>query len=159
MVEHHELKDILTYNPQSGEFVWNKNGQRAGSLKRTRTKEYWRVGLKGKTYAAHRLAWFYETGEWPRGEIDHINGNGLDNRFLNLREATSAENNRNRRRQSNNTSGFVGVSWCKLTQKWRAELNVNGERVRLGRFDTIGEAVIARLQASIDNGFSLTHGL
>lgn len=68
---------------------------------------------------------------------DHVNGDGLDNRRSNLRDATTAENGRNRRRQSNNASGFKGVFWNKADRKWRASIGVtDGKRQHLGCFST-----------------------
>jgi hypothetical protein len=67
--------------------------------------------LTGVLYREHRLAWLYMTGEWPTHEIDHINGDRVDNRFCNLREATASENRWNSRKRVNNTSGYKGVSW------------------------------------------------
>lgn len=71
------------------------------------------------------------------GEMtDHINGNGLDNRRANLRPATTAENTRNRRLNSDNTSGFKGVGWHKSSSKWRAVIQIYGTHIHLGLFDT-----------------------
>lgn len=80
---------------------------------------------------------------------DHKNRNPLDNRKENLRDATAQENARNRTRQSNNTSGFVGVSWHKQSQRWTAYIKVNGENIYLGRFANKDDAIIARLNAEV----------
>jgi hypothetical protein len=74
---------------------------------------------------------------------DHRNGNGLDNRRINLREATAGENNQNRRQRSDNTSGFKGVHWDKRSSKWRAQVNANGKAHRLGHYLTAAEAARA----------------
>lgn len=65
---------------------------------------------------------------------DHINGDGLDCRRANLRPSTTAENGRNRGRQSNNTSGFKGVTWCKNAKKWKAQIGTDGGKRHLGIF-------------------------
>lgn len=71
----------------------------------------------------------------PKGlKVDHVNGNGLDNRRENLRFATTAENVRSSARASNNTSGFKGVSWHKHDRKWEANITFNGKRRYLGSF-------------------------
>ena len=72
--------------------------------------------------------------------VDHVNGNGLDNRRANLREATSSESAMNRRRFKNNTSGFKGVSWHAATGKWRAMINVYGKRYSMGLYETKEDA-------------------
>ncbi len=75
---------------------------------------------------------------------DHVNGDGLDNRRSNLREATTGENSRNRRRQSNNASGFKGVAWNKNDRKWRAQVGADaGKRRFLGSYTTAEEAARA----------------
>lgn len=83
-------------------------------------------------------------GNAPAGmEIDHINGEKADNRVANLRWATKSQNNRNRGRQSSNTSGLIGVYWHKAAGKWRSQIKVNGRRTHLGYFTDRGEAAIA----------------
>jgi hypothetical protein len=79
------------------------------------------------------------TGEWPTGLIDHQNGDGTDNRWANLRLATSSLNAANSRRRSDNTSGFKGVSRCRGA-RWRASIQLNGKFKHLGHFDTPEEA-------------------
>jgi len=67
-------------------------------------------------------------------QVDHINGDGLDNRRANLRLATNTENQHNSRKPKTNTSGYKGVYWYKPTQKWCARIRVNGQRLHLGYF-------------------------
>jgi hypothetical protein len=117
----------------------------------------WQTRLLGQTWYAQRNVRLpsgrktmerLHTAVWRRAhpgkshpsEIDHKNGNGLDNRRSNLRSATHQENNRNRRLQSNNTSGFKGVHWETCTQKWRASIKISGRQIRLGRFKVVEEA-------------------
>lgn len=73
-------------------------------------------------------------------DVDHINGDTLDNRRANLRLATNAENLRNRGKNKNNTSGYKGVTWDKYRQKWQARIKVNGKLLDLGRFETAEDA-------------------
>lgn len=68
-------------------------------------------------------------------EVDHINGDGLDNRRANLRVATRQQNNYNQRIGKANSSGFKGVSFCKQTGRWKAQINFEGRNINLGRFD------------------------
>ena len=82
-------------------------------------------------------------------QIDHRNGNGLDNRKCNIRKATDNQNKRNRTKQNNNTSGFKGVSFCKRRKKWVANIKVNNRNISLGRFITPEAAALAYKAATI----------
>lgn len=88
------------------------------------------------------------TGENSQKQIDHINGNRADNRWLNLREADSCQNRQNMKRSSRNTSGFKGVSWHERGQKWMAQIACRGGREHLGLFDTIEAAYAAYCAAA-----------
>jgi hypothetical protein len=110
----------------------------------TSQRRYPEIGVRKGIYKAHRLAWLYVYGRWPDGEIDHINGDGCDNRIANLREATPAENNYNRVRRIDNTSGIKGVSWNKRSGQWLVHVGFGGRIVHGGLFDTIEEAKAAR---------------
>jgi hypothetical protein len=101
--------------------------------------KYRRIGIFGKLYLEHRLAWLYMTGELPI-EVDHKDGNGVNNKFKNLRSATTPQNRANSRKSVKNTSGFKGVSFYVGRGKWVAEIQFNGKRKRLGYFDTPEEA-------------------
>lgn len=79
----------------------------------------------------------------PRNkEVDHINGNGLDNRKINIRLCTSAQNSWNTKKHKDNTSGHKGVSWDKFRSKWIAQMNFLGEHIFLGRFENKADAVL-----------------
>lgn len=77
-----------------------------------------------------------------KGEIDHIDGNGLNNQRSNLRIATHSQNLANKGPQENNTSGYKGVSWDKEKQKWRAQIQYRGVISFLGYFDSEIKAAI-----------------
>jgi hypothetical protein len=146
------LKQVLHYNPKTGEFRWRIRlgartpvGSVAGS-KHGVAKNYTQIGIDGQRYQAHRLAWLYVTGRWPVDEIDHKRG--YSNRFSNLREATHEQNGRNRKRNTNNTSGFKGVLWYPRHRKWNAFIGVGGKRVNLGYFDSKRAAAQARRRAA-----------
>jgi len=98
------------------------------------------VMFKGKRYLTHRVLWALHHGEWPNGEIDHINGNPRDNRLENLRVVTHQQNCINRKKPSSNTSGFKGVIYCKKSSKYRARIKVDGTYLSLGSFLTPEEA-------------------
>lgn len=145
------LRSVLSYNADTGEFRWlvsrgnKKSGDVAG---KHACNGYWRIKLFGKEYPAHRLAWFVFYGVWPDNQIDHINLDKIDNRIANLRQATVAENQRNKHHQSNNTSGFKGVSKFKRIGKWRSEIMVDGHKHYLGSFATAEEAADAYAEAA-----------
>ena len=107
------------------------------------------IGINGIEYRAHRLAWFYVKGYWPKKEIDHKNRKPSDNRFSNLRKASHAQNIRNRSKAKNNTTGFVGVYWIKRIQKWKAQITLKRKSIHLGIFDNIKEAIKVRRLAAV----------
>lgn len=141
-----ELAKILwTYDPETGDFRWNKKpryqteaGDIAGSIHPI--FKYKTIIFAGKHYRAHRLAFLYMIGHWPPDKIDHINCDASDNRWSNLRPATQTQNHGNRRRASNNTSGYKGVSQDKRTGRFYAYLQINHKCRNLGGYDTAEEA-------------------
>ena len=136
-IEH--LRESLDYNAQTGIFTWRKNhrrpdliGKTAGSI---HSAGYISIAIHNVKRLAHRLAWFYITGVMPEGHIDHINGNRLDNSFANLRQVTRFGNLQNMRQATKaNKVGLLGVSAHQ--GKWRAQIMVNGKRIRASGFDT-----------------------
>ena len=146
-----ELKEVLDYDPDSGEFIWLnapnnryvKNGDIAGTL----ADGYIRIKIRGKKYAAHRLAWLYMTENWPSGEIDHINGIKYDNRYDNLRTANRSENRRNVSCYSGSPSGLKGVT--KWKGRWRARISINKKQVWLGYYNDPIEAAKSYDRAAI----------
>ena len=145
------LKTILTYDSITGLFYWNnsKPGIRkdrvAGSLKNGHI--YIQHG--NEKYLAHRLAWLYVSGEWPKNEIDHKNNIGNDNRWCNLREATRGQNNYNSSLYSNNSSGYKGVSWHIREKRWRAYIRIHTKRINIGSYNIKEEAALAYNKAAI----------
>ena len=138
------LKEELHYDPETGVFVWRKNrkgligpGSIAGGVS---GEGYRRIMVRGTRYAEHRLAWLYVYGDWPSGEIDHINRKKDDNRIANLRDVTRSQNQQNASLQRNNTSGFRGVSWNKRDKRWFAYIRVNGALKHLGSHRDIWDA-------------------
>lgn len=143
MPELSYLKSILDYCPDTGIFTWKvsrnrlaKAGDIAGTLwinyKNFNDKRY-HIKIDGKLYMIHRIAYYYVSGIDPlENEVDHINGNTLDNRFDNLRLATHADNTKNCKKYKNNTSGFKGVDFHR--GKWRARIQVNKKIIYLGYY-------------------------
>lgn len=112
------------------------------------SKRYVGIGIDGHTFLAHRLAWAWMTGEWPRIDVDHRNLIKTDNRWANLRLGGACGNMQNKAIYRNNTSGFKGVSFHKASQRWRAVIKANRQVVQLGGFDTAAEAGAAYAEAA-----------
>ncbi len=143
------LREVLRYNSETGVFVWiTSSGPRAkaGAVAGSHDGQaYWRIQLDGKKYKAHRLAWFYVYGTWPRS-VDHINGDTLDNRLCNLRAASHAENHQNRRTANKGTKvGTLGVDVH--NGMFRARITKAGKQTHLGYFETPEQAYAAYVEA------------
>jgi hypothetical protein len=124
----------------------------------------WRVdslGYAAGTFGSQWVRLHRVITKAQKGEIvDHINHNKLDNRRANLRIATHAENIRNSKFRSNNTSGYKGVYFCKQTGRWSAQIKANGKTRRLGRFDTAREAgaIYDRAASKLHGEFAVLNG-
>lgn len=166
MITQEELKSLLHYDHDTGVFTWkrsrqgSKEGAIAGKVdKRKSGKCYWAITIKYKYYMAHRLVWLYVHGDFPKEQIDHIDGDGLNNRISNLRDVSASENSMNKRKYCNNKSGITGVSWDKHANKWEVQIRVNKKNKRIGRYDNLFEAACARRQADINYGYHNNHGI
>lgn len=150
------LKNILSYDSNSGDFIWLKRNADSRSIKifnaKFAGKKAGCICPRGYKYihirefgilSCSRLAWLYFYGYWPKNEIDHINGNPSDNRISNLREATRSQNASNRGIHKNNKSGYKGVTFS--NGKWTSCVAFNKKRFRLGIFETAEEAYKAYL--------------
>lgn len=161
MTTQERLCELLDYDAETGQFIWLKRqeisreekrwnaryaGKTAGCIN---AKGYRDIGIDDRLYQAHRLAWLYVYGEWPASFIDHINGDRADNRIANLRQASNAENMRNRGANKNNASGRKGVTWHKRKRKWHAQIGVSAKRISLGCFDCPDEASRAYNAAAV----------
>jgi len=158
------LKSILKYDLLTGDFVWReskgaaKKGNVAGNVCMLGSKKYIRIKLNYKLYLAHRLAFLYILSAFPEDQTDHINGNGLDNRWINLRPVSISENHRNMRLSSRNKSGSIGVHWDKNANKWLSNIRVNNKTIHLGYFLDINDAIVARKEAEVKYNFHQNHG-
>lgn len=146
------LRELLHYDPVTGIFTWKvrvsqrmRAGSKAGTLS---TKGYIVIGIAGKFYRAHRLAWLYMTGEWPEHEVDHRIGVRDDNRWSELREATQAQNMQNRPALNSSSTGVKGVVWRDRQKKYQARLTVSGKRISLGYFHALEDASAAYAAAA-----------
>lgn len=146
---HARLKELLSYDRDAGTFSWNNSGKgkkltHAGCS----TSRYTIICIEGIKHYAHRLAWLYVTGSDPSGEIDHINGDKLDNRFSNLRDVSREINEQNKNiARSDNKSGLRGVYWFSQRGKWISRISVNGRKHYLGLFETANSAHEAYVKA------------
>ena len=158
-VSYQQLVSLLDYSPDTGEFRWRKRsgsgrsnagwnaryvGKVAGSLNQT---GYRQIRIGDRLHCAHKLAWLWGTGEWPSGELDHINRCRDDNRIDNLRPATRSQNCANTRLYKNNKSGIRGVS--KGRSGWEANIRKDGKRYYLGSFRDKDSAASAYNKAAI----------
>lgn len=148
-----ELVAVLTLNknPAHWWFTWNttqSNRAIAGTIAGgVNNKGYWRIRYNGKSYKAHQLVWLHETGTWPIGQIDHINGNPADNRFTNLREVTNQQNQHNRLASKDSKTGIKGVS-LRPSGQYFTRLHINGTCICLGTYNTVTDAARAYLAAA-----------
>lgn len=158
------FKEVLNYDMETGIFTWRiRMGKRApeggvaGCTVTTKGKSYRYIKINGKRYFAHRIAYSMVTGEIP-DQVDHKDGNGINNKWENLRSSCYSDNNKNKRRPSNNTSGHIGVSWHVVHKKWCSRIKVNQKQIYLGIFDDINDAIKARKDAEAKYGFYASHG-
>lgn len=142
------LRSILHYTPETGVFVWlprmeksgrgGRKGRDIGKPAGTRNLRYVQISIDGIFYVAHRLAWLWMTGQWPEEILDHVNRDGFDNRWDNLRQATCGENSANR--SNHKKIGLRGAYLNKYSGRWTSVIHANGRLVHLGTFDTETEA-------------------
>ena len=151
LLTQNELKLVLNYNPETGIFTWIVNkgkikiGDIAGCLN---PKGYLKIKINYNQYFAHRLAFLYMTGEWPKEQIDHININKSDNRWCNLREANNGQNQSNALVYKSNKIGIKGVRWQKHHKKYEARLRFNKKTMSLGYYDDVEDAAKAYKNAA-----------
>lgn len=150
---------LFTYDEVTGELRRRIDwyGYKAGSLAGRKRERYMIVSADGSEYRAHRVMWLMKMGRWPR-EIDHINGDGFDNRWENLREVDRSGNLRNCARRSDNTSGVVGVSFVKRREKYRAYIKTKNGVKNLYWGDSFVDACRERQEAEIRYGYHENHG-
>ena len=145
------LRSALDYDPDTGFFRWKESrgrvsaGQVAGCARKG--SGYVRIGVDGEMYLAHRIAILFSTGHWPKSQVDHIDGDPTNNRLSNLRECTQRENAQNVGLPKSNTTGHPGVTFDASRGKYMAQIQKDGRRYGLGRFDTATAAETAYLNA------------
>ena len=165
MITAEQVRELLDYDPETGKLFWVKPpknhahrvGQECGyEFRCAAGLVYRRMCLFGQGHLVHRLVWLLHHGHWPDQDIDHINGDGLDNRIENLRVVGHAINAKNRKIYKNNSTGVPGV--FPVGNRWRVLVRSGGKLNHVGYFDSFEDAVQARLKASRRFGFHGNHG-
>jgi len=159
-------RELLIYDTETGWLTWRvaksnrvQAGSRAGWNATPRPNYFSRdIGIDGVKYKEHRVIWLIVTGIWPENEIDHINHNATDNRWINLRRVTREENAKNQSASSRSTTGVIGVSWYSLKHTFQAYININRKRIHLGNFKSMNDAISARKNAEREHGYHKNHG-
>jgi hypothetical protein len=142
-IEQDLVRELFKY--RDGKLFWREyrsnralKDSKAGS--HYKIENYINISINKTRYKAHRLIWIYHHGKIGDFQIDHINGNRIDNRIENLRLVTHQENHFNQTKAK-------GYTWNKINKNWRAQININGTHYNLGSFNTEEEARQAYLEA------------
>lgn len=170
-IEH--IRDCVRYDSEAGILYWKNrpeshfknagicnwwnsrySGKKIGYM---RKDGYLEFAIDNKLYLVHRVIWAVVTGLVP-DQVDHIDHNRSNNTWRNLRVVSPAQNRMNMKLHSDNTSGIMGVSWSKISQKWHSYITVNKKRINLGFFDDINDAKTERMKAERLHGFHENHG-
>ena len=147
---------------RDGEIYWKikplgkvQVGDRAGTV----TQGYRKCKYKQMQLRVHRIIWEMHRGKIRKGLfIDHIDGNGLNNKIENLRLVTPVGNCKNLAKQRRNKSGYTGVRWDKNRGKWFVHITLKNKMYNLGRYKSKKEAVLVRKRAEKKHGFHVNHG-
>jgi len=145
-ITYEEIKDLIEYDPNTGLLQWKirkrgrcKKGWFTGTILISKDgKKYYRIQVEHKKYLVSRVAYLLMMKEWPRDEIDHKNGDSLDNSWNNLRAAIPSQNSKNKNVYRNNILGVKGV--CKYRNKYKAQIMIGGAVQYLGLYNTVEEA-------------------
>jgi hypothetical protein len=173
LVEHLTIdliRSLFRYDAESGILIWESrpsnhfaneaawkrwNTRYAGKVagcKKYAGKNQWPyliTSINNNQFYVHQLIWIYVHGAHPSGFIDHINGDGTDNRISNLREVDAHQNGCNSKLRKNNTSGVKGVRWVEKDNRWYAQIKVKYKYIHLGCYSNYTDAVKARKEAEI----------
>jgi hypothetical protein len=150
MLTAERLRNLLDYDHSTGAFRWRqrRKGVRANGTAGcvNKLRRVMVIFIDGRLYLAHRLAWLHVYGAWPVHQIDHIDGDSMNNCIENLRDVSVSVNQQNRKRAARHSrSGVIGVR--ARNGRWVAEIRVNGVAHCLGRFDSSAAAHVAYIEA------------
>ena len=143
------LRELVNYTPETGAFTRRVKVRQyeAGTTCGFESDDgYLLLRINNRTYLCHRLAWLYMTGEWPKFEIDHIDGVRNNNRWTNLRDVPKIINQQNQRNRPTTKTGLLGA-YPNGRNRWAATIRHQGVLIRLGQFDSPEEAHQAYLCA------------
>jgi hypothetical protein len=174
MLTQEILKELIHYDPDTGIFTWKERGikwfkrssnckwwnsrysnKQAGHIHENSGMVYIVIRVLKTRYQGHQLAILYEKGDFVK-EVDHIDGDGTNNKIKNLREVTHLENSKNQKLRKNNKTGFNGIDY--RNKKYKVRIGDNCERLWIGTYDTLEEAIEARKEAEIKYGYHENHG-
>lgn len=174
MIDRELLSKTLSYCPETGLLTWLErskdlmpdlrnrcswNAKHSGqeALRNINNNGYKIGRIMGQSILAHRAIWILLHGKIDK-QIDHINGDKLDNRLCNLREVDCITNQHNKPKTEKNTSGVVGVTFHKGTNRWAAKIGSRKRAKWIGTFDSFDAAVAARKDAEIELNYHPNHG-
>lgn len=139
MLTQQRLKELYHYSPETGEFTYKlvARGRRPPGTKAGKRNQggFIQISCDGRRYCAHVLAWFYMTGEWCPGDVDHRDLDRGNTRFENLRPATRSQNQANIRCHADSRTGLKGVTRLP-SGKYKAKITKDGEHIYLGVHET-----------------------
>lgn len=166
MITQELLKSFAHYDPSTGKLTKKRFtyegwvDEEMGCIEiasRNSHLRYKCCEILGKKYRVHRLIWLYMTGEWPE-YIDHIDGDGTNNKWGNLRDVRPVENSRNRKLNKNSTTGIPGVSWITSRNEYRVAISVDGKKKTIGYAKELEKAREMRKSAELICGYHENHG-
>jgi hypothetical protein len=170
-----ELRKLLTYDYETGllywlprpvsmfsckcvQHRWNLSFANKPAFTAKANNGYLKGSVLNRQMLAHRVIWALVHGEWPKDQIDHIDGDRSNNRIENLRDVPEFINRRNTARKQFTTAPYNGVTKDKRTGKWVARIHYDGLTRHVGVFEDLEEAISARKKAESENGFHENHG-
>lgn len=152
------LFDRFNTKPEAYCKTWNKRYANKPAFTAKGTHGYFAGAILKHQLTAHRVIWLLHFGYWPKGEIDHIDGDRGNNRISNLRTVDRLGNCQNLAKRRNNTSGTTGVTWMKRQKYWRASIGQKRKHIIIGMFEHKSDAIEARKAAELKYGFHPNHG-
>lgn len=157
-VLYHRHRPLEWFEDHDVGRTWNTKNAGRKVFDRIGKTGYMVGGLLGKMLKAHRVIYKMVHGGLCPSQIDHKNGNRADNHLSNLKAADVLINRKNVKKRCDNSSGVCGVHWAGHAKRWRAEINNEGVRLRLGYFNSLEEAARARKLAEVKYGYTERHG-
>lgn len=159
-----EVRRLLDYNQETGDLIWKRDGGArvkgsiAGHVKKNESgKSYLAITIRGVPFQAHRLAFLWMGEDLPE-QVDHDDGNGLNNAWINLNRSNQNNNSKNCKLKNNNSSGIPDVCFEGKKGLWRVRISLNRKRISLGRYKNFFDACCARKSAELKYGYHCNHG-